>query len=73
MLTGLHWIDPNGGSIEDAIEVNCNRIDNVEWTCIKPEQKVYVRYIIITDIQCDALLYTGDRVYRQEAYQQELT
>ena len=45
MFTGLHWIDPNGGSIEDAIEVNCNRIDNVEWTCIKPEQKVYVRYI----------------------------
>lgn len=42
-LTGSYWMDPNGGSVSDAIEVTCRHIDN-EWsTCIQPEENWKVR------------------------------
>ena len=41
-LIGTYFIDPNGGSVEDAIEVECYIIEHVEWTCIKPQQKIHV-------------------------------
>ena len=33
---GIYWIDPNQGSIEDALEVQCNKVD--QSTCIQPTQ-----------------------------------
>ena len=42
-ITGIYFIDPNEGVIDDAIEVECFINNNVEWTCIKPKQERYVR------------------------------
>lgn len=34
-----YWMDPNGGSVSDAVKVTCRQI-NDEWsTCIQPELK----------------------------------
>lgn len=46
LLTGTYNIDPNGGSIEDAFEVKCYKIDYVEWTCIEPKKRTHVRQLI---------------------------
>jgi len=43
LFTGTYYVDPNGGSIDDAFEVKCHKIDNVEWTCIEPKEKSHVR------------------------------
>lgn len=32
--TGYYWIDPNGGCIDDAIEVYCNFSNHRVQTCI---------------------------------------
>lgn len=45
LLIGPYYIDPNGGSIEDAMEVQCYRIELIVWTCIEPKQDIYVRSI----------------------------
>ena len=41
----MFYIDPNGGSTEDAMEAKCSKVDHVEWTCIEPKQASYVRAI----------------------------
>ena len=34
-----YWMDPNGGSVSDAVKVTCRQI-NDEWsTCIQPETR----------------------------------
>ena len=36
--SGNYWVDPNGGSNSDAIEVFCNFTEGVAKTCITPEK-----------------------------------
>ena len=35
---GWYWVDPNLGSIDDAIQVWCNMTTDIE-TCVYPTQK----------------------------------
>jgi hypothetical protein len=34
----IYYIDPNGGSVVDAVEVTCRQVDNVWSTCLMPEE-----------------------------------
>ena len=45
---GYYWVDPNGGCIDDAIEVYCNFSNQRVQTCISPvhseaEMKAWTR------------------------------
>ena len=41
LFTGMYWLDPNGGSKEDAIFVQCNyRVSEIE-TCLFPLEEKY--------------------------------
>lgn len=33
-----YFIDPNGGSIADAIEVTCKSVKDTMYTCVKPSE-----------------------------------
>jgi hypothetical protein len=33
-----YYVDPNGGSVNDAIEVTCKKVDGEWFTCIKPTE-----------------------------------
>ncbi len=33
-----YYIDSNGGSIDDAIEVTCKNVDSTWFTCVKPTE-----------------------------------
>ena len=60
LLAGTYFIDPNGGSNEDAMEVKCYKIDGVEWTCIEPKEKIFVRQIMINYTTKSFLIYCTD-------------
>lgn len=38
VLTGHYWVDPNGGCVDDVVEVFCNFTGGLAKTCVLPQR-----------------------------------
>ena len=49
LLDSTYYVDPNGGSRNDAMEVVCRKMEKYDgwFTCIKPTQDTFVSWSML--------------------------